>query len=332
MDIKFLDCTLRDGAYINDGKFGEETIKNIVEFLSLAKVDIIECGWLKNDSYDTNTSYFKNITEFKNKVYDKIKIENGTKLCLMLDYNRYDVQNIEKYIDVKKYIDFVRLTFPYDHVDEGLLQFERLKDKGYDISLQLTNTKMYVSDFTKAIEAKEKLVKSVNELKPICVCFADTFGSLYPEEIKKLAEYFDNKIDKTILLGMHTHNNMNLAFANILSFIEYFKSKNIDRGIVVDGSITGMGRGAGNAPSEVLSNYLNKTEGKSYDVNLILKLIDNYLLKDFEKKNYGYNPYLAVTGMCGSHISRYLKNTNMNLEDFKKMLEGLTIEERCKSI
>lgn len=64
MNIKFLDCTLRDGAYINDGKFGEETIKSIVSLLSSAKVDIIECGWLKNDSYDKDTSYFKNITEF----------------------------------------------------------------------------------------------------------------------------------------------------------------------------------------------------------------------------------------------------------------------------
>lgn len=332
MDIKFLDCTLRDGAYINDGKFGEETIKNIVSFLSIAKVDIVECGWLKNDSYDTNTSYYKNIMEFKTNVLDKIKIKNDTKLCLMMDYNRYDVDNIEKFVDVKNYIDIIRLTFPYNHVDEGLLQLKKLIDKGYNVSLQLTNSKMYVSDISKAIEAKEKLVKSINEMKPVCVCFADTFGSLYPNEIKKLAKYFDDNIEKSIYLGMHTHNNMNLAFANILSFIEYFKSINSNRTIVVDGSLTGMGRGAGNAPSEVLSNYLNKTEGKNYDVDIIFSLIDDYLLKDFNKKNYGYNPYLAVTGMCGSHISRYLKNSNMKLKDFKKMLEGLAIEERCKSL
>lgn len=332
MNIKFLDCTLRDGAYINEGKFGEETIKNIVEFLSLAKVDIIECGWLKDDSYDVDTSYYKNIMEFKTKILDKIKLKNNTTTCLMMDYNRYNVDNIEKYIDVKNYIDIIRLTFPYNHVDDGLLQLKRLKDKGYNVSLQLTNSKMYVSDVPKAIEAKEKLVKSINEMKPVCVCFADTFGSLYPDEIKKLAKYFDEQIDNSIYFGMHTHNNMNLAFANIISFIDYFKLINSNRTIIVDGSITGMGRGAGNAPSEVLVNYLNKTEGKSYDVNLILKLIDDYLLKDFEKKNYGYNPYLAVTGMCGSHISRYLKNSEMKLEEFKKMLEGLTIEERCKSL
>lgn len=312
--IEILDCTLRDGAYIVDGAFLDTTIKSVVSDLICAGIDIVECGWLKNDEYKSNTSYFHKINDVK-KVLDK------KRLSIMMDYNRYDVTNIE---ENDGFIDYVRVTFPYEHYKEGILQGKKLTEKGYKISFQLINSKNYVD------KIDDEFINSINNIKPSAISLADTFGSLYPDEVRKLAYDFNAKLDKDIKLGMHTHNNMNLAFANTIAFLDAMKDT--DRPIVVDGSLLGMGRGAGNTPTEVLANFLNKYFGKKYDIDKIYETIDKYISPLKEKHEWGYNSELSVGGITSSHINNisYLKEKGLKSAEIKKILDKLERKDRNK--
>lgn len=311
-NIEILDCTLRDGAYVVDGLFSDATIKSVVSNLISAGIDIVECGWLKNDEYKSNTSFFHKISDVK-KVLEK------TKLSIMIDYNRYDVANIE---DNDGFIDYIRITFPYEHYKEGIEQGKKLIAKGYKVSFQLINSKNYVD------KIDDDLVKRINDVKPSAISLADTFGSLYPNEVKKLALSFDDKLDKDIKLGMHTHNNMNLAFANTIAFLETMKD--IDREVVVDGSLYGMGRGAGNTPTEVLTNYLNKYFDKNYNIDKIYETIDKYISPLKEKHVWGYNSELSVGGITSSHINNvsYLKDKGLKSCEIKKVLDKLDTKDK----
>lgn len=312
--IEVLDCTLRDGAYVTNGNFSDTTIKNVVMNLSDAGIDIVECGWLKNDIHKIDTSYFHNITDVK-------KLLKNQNLSIMADYNRYDVSNLE---NNDGFLDYIRVTFPYEHYKEGIEQGKKIIDKGYKVSFQLVNSKNYVENID------DNFIKAINSVKPYAVSLADTFGSLFPDEIKKLAVSFNNKLDKDIKLGMHTHNNMNLAFANTISFIDALK--NGERTIVVDGSLLGMGRGAGNTPTEVLVNFLNKYFGKKYDVDKIYETIDKYISPLKEKYNWGYDSELSVGGITSSHINNisYLKEKGFNSSEIKKILDKLSKSEKNK--
>lgn len=325
-NIKLLDCTLRDGAYINDAKFGGKNIRLIIEGLESAGVDIIECGWLKNDEAKADSTYFHVPDDFLNYVQKKKK---NKIYSLMIDYNRYDVDNLDgKKLDA---IDLIRVTFPIDHAMEGYSIGEKIIEKGLDVSFQLVNAKTYADRSLSSKNFVERLCKEFNKLKPKCISLADTFGSMVPSEVVDLAKLFDTYLSKDIDLGMHTHNNMELAFANTISFLE--TAKDFERNIVVDGSLMGMGRGAGNTPTELLADYLNKYHKKKYNIDIILLLIDNFMVKYKKKYDWGYEPHLAVAGMMESHINNisYLREKyNINTYDLKQVLDKMNEVQKSR--
>lgn len=323
--IKLLDCTLRDGAYVNDSIFGNQTIEIIIEYLLKAGVEIIECGWLKNDESKADSTYFHVPEDLRKYVPKKSK---NKIYSLMIDYNRYDIKNLDN--EDLSAIDMIRVTFPMDHAFEGYELGEKIKEKGLDVSFQLVNAKTYADGSLSSKNFIERLCKEFNHLKPTCICFADTFGSMYPCEVDALSKLFDKYLFKDIALGMHTHDNMHLAFANTIAFMN--SAKDFERDIVVDGSLLGMGRGAGNTPTELLADYLNKFYKKKYNIDIILAIIDEYMLRFAKDYEWGYDPYLGVAGMMESHINNvaYLKEKyNISSLDLKRVLDKLDEVKRA---
>ena len=257
MRIKLLDCTLRDGGYINDWHFSNQQISAIIKSLLDASVDIIECGYLNDDKGKTaNSTLFDSV-----ETADKLSyIDNKpSSRVVMINYGDYKVDNLPP----KQYsqIDGIRLAFHKKNAQDAITQAEKIISLGYKLYFQPMITKNYSDlEFLSMIE-------KVNEIGIYSFYIVDSFGSMTLDEFQKYMILANSNLHPSILLGYHSHNNMQLAFSNAINMC----ISNIKREIIIDASIYGIGRGAGNLNTELITDYLNKAFSKQYNVLLLKK-------------------------------------------------------------
>lgn len=317
--LDLLDCTLRDGAYVVKSNFGSSSISGIISNLQNANIEIIECGWLKNDKYIEGTTFF-HLPSDLNKYISKKNM--NTYFVLMIDYNRYNCDFLPR--KEEGIIDAIRVVFSKNDIEEGFRVCEKIRSKGYDIYIQLANTIGYSEGELK------KVIRNINEFKPKCVSIVDTFGGMYPADLEKLVEYFDENLDIDIQLGFHSHNNLQLSFALSIQFIEIFINKK-DRKIVVDSTLCGMGRGAGNTCTELIVEYINRNYGFKYNIDMIMDTIDKYILYYIMRFQWGYSIAYAIAGMYGCHVNNvsYLSKTHrIKSRDMRAIFDALPQEKR----
>ena len=321
-NIKVLDCTLRDGGYVNNWNFGYNNIKRIISYLNKSDVDIIECGFIRdiNEKIEKGKDY-SNYDSFDSIVkYGKSLFKKDKRYCLMLLAETYPIENLE-YIN-QNYIDTIRLSFHKSDMRKGITMAKIIKEKGYNLFLQPTATMSYSDD--EIIE----LLKKCNEIKPESVAIVDTFGEMLSDNVVWLTKLFDKYLDKNITLSFHSHNNLQTAFGNAITFIENTSS---NRNIVIDSSVYGMGRGAGNLPTELILNYLNKYYEKNYNLLPILDITDNILQKIKENNYWGYSLeyYLSAIHHCHPKYGIYFSsNKTLTTSDIELLLDSISNDKR----
>ena len=318
--VELLDCTLRDGAYIVNGKFGESAIKGIITMLQNAGVDIIECGWLKNSEHELGTTYFHKPSDILRYLGGKSK---EVTYVVMIDWDRYDLNNLSYYDG--KTIDAIRVVFPYNKFKEGIEVGRKIKEKGYKVFFQAANTLAY-SD-----EDLKKLAIEINKVKPEGISVVDTFGAMYESDLEHILRVLNAEVDPAIKIGFHSHNNQQMAFANSMKFVDILNKT--DRNMIVDASLCGMGRGAGNATTELMVNFLNNKCQHNYDFDAVMDAIDIYMTGFQEKYSWGYSTAYCIAGMYCCHVNNiaYLQNHHRtNARDMRNIIEALQPDERKK--
>ena len=318
--IQLLDCTLRDGSYINGSRFGEGALKGIIRHLQDAKIDIIECGWLKDDPYKKGTAYY----HVPDDALPFLEEKNGNATYVaMIDYNRYNVDTLPIYDG--RTIDAIRVVFPKGKASEGAALAKPIREKGYRLYMQAANTLGY-SD-----RELLDLIDIVNEVKPEGISIVDTFGAMFPEDLERITSIFLNNLDDNIRIGFHSHNNMQLSFALSIQFIR--KMIEANRNCIVDSSLCGMGRGAGNTTTELLASFLNRACHGNYDMDAIMDAIDIYMVPIQEKFRWGYSTPFFISGLYCSHVNNIdylLQNHRTNARDMRSVIESLEPEDRLK--
>ena len=313
--IELLDCTLRDGGYVNNNQFGYENIKLLIKYLEQAKIDLIECGYLM----DTEEEYSKDKTEYRRmEELEKQKLipkEKEFQYTLMLLGEKYVIDRLP---DCKDPSYILRMSFHKKSLPKAMEYAKKITEKGYRLFLQPTVIMGYTED-----EIKEMIRLCNENLTLEGLAIVDTFGQMKPQDIIRLSKLFDQYLDPSIKLAFHSHNNLQMAFANAISFIENTSS---NRNIVIDSSIYGMGRGAGNLPTELIANYLNEKEGKNYSLTPLLEAADNVLEKIKKEHPWGYSLpyYLSAIYACHPSYILYLLN--------KKTLDNKDIHEIVQMI
>ncbi len=308
-----LDCTLRDGGYCNDWLFGHDNIVKIIQSLSDADVDIIECGFLTN-----RVKYNQDITKYERlNDLDALLKEtniNGRKrqYVVMVNYNEYDVADLPpKTKDI--FIDGIRLAFHKKDLRNALEQAKIISEKGYSLYLQPMLSLSYTDD-----EFLELIAES-NKRRPYAIYIVDSFGTMKRKDLARLFFLIDHNLDRQIYIGFHSHNNMQLAFANAQMLTDYHAMHDL----IVDCSIYGMGRGAGNLNTELFLDYLNENFGAHYDIKPLIKVIDR-VLDAFYKENYwGYSlpNYLSASHNAHPNYATFLADKNaLNVEDMDAIL------------
>ena len=318
--IKLLDCTLRDGAYIVDSKFGKAAIKGIIQKLQDADVEIIECGWLKDKEHIEGTTFYhvpddlgKYLTEKSEKcVY-----------TVMIDWDRYNLETLPA-CDGKT-VDAVRVVFPHGKHKEGIAVGKKIREKGYQVFYQAANTLAYTD------AELADLAEEVNNSGAAALSIVDTFGAMYQEDLNRILNVLHKRLDTDISLGFHSHNNQQLSFALSIQFMEYCREK--ERNAVVDSSLCGMGRGAGNATTELIVNYMNRRQFGNYDMDLIMDAIDTYMQYFQENYNWGYSTPYFIAGMYCCHVNNIaylINNHRTNARDMRNIIQALSEDERRK--
>lgn len=314
---KLLDCTLRDGAYLVDKEFGNATIHGIIDGLQQSKVDIIEIGFLQNEGMGDGKTVFFNSKDAKKFVPTDKK---GCLFTVLADYSRYSIDNLDKYDGTS--IDAVRACF-FKHERFDVLPFcRKIKEQGYMCFVQPVDILGY-SD-----EELIDLIKSINEIEPYCLSIVDTFGSMYIDDLERIFSLIHHNLVDDCYIGFHSHNNMQMSSALSQAFLNMAQSK---RNVIVDATISGMGRGAGNTPTELIAQYMVQKQGAFYNIDAILDLIDTYMNNIKSKCTWGYSAPYFVAGCYGAHVNNvtYLNEKNsIRSKDIRYILNKIGVEKR----
>ena len=314
---KILDCTLRDGAYLVDKKFGDNTIHGIISGLEDANIDIIEIGFLQDEGMGEGKTVYKNAGEAKKFIP---KEKGNTIFAALADYSRYSIENLEENDGTS--IDAVRACF-FKNERYDVIEFcKEVKRKGYKLFVQPVDILGYTD--SEIIE----LIENVNELEPYCFSIVDTFGSMYADDLQRVFSLIDHNLVYSSKIGFHSHNNMQMSNALSQEFLKISYGK---REVVVDTTISGMGRGAGNTPTELVAQYMVSKLGYNYDIDAILDVIDTYMDKIRTKCEWGYNTPYFIAGSYSAHVNNisYLtQKPTIRSKDIRYILNKIGSKER----
>ncbi len=314
---KILDCTLRDGAYLIDKNFGEETIKGIIENLVNARIDFIEIGFFQDEGFGKGKTVYRNSLDAKRFIPEDKK---KSKFTVLADYSRFSIENLDDHR--KDSIDAIRECFFKQERFDAINVCRQIKEKGYQVFVQPVDILGY-SD-KELIE----LIERINEVEPYCVSIVDTFGSMYQEDLYRVYEIINQHLIPTCKIGFHSHNNLQLSSSLSQEFLRISKNA---RNVIVDGTLNGMGRGAGNTPTELIAQYMISKMGYSYDIDFLLDAIDSYVNNIRKKCEWGYTTQYYIAGTFSAHVNNisYLcKKNSINSKDIRFILNKVSSDAR----
>ena len=303
-NIRVLDCTLRDGGRIIDCKFSDQEIKEISERLSDAKIDIIEVGFLRDSrkvDYRGNSTFFTDVDQIKQFVN---KDKKNTLYTAFIDYGMCDIDNIKSFDGTS--IDAIRFGFTkkdYDEEYDEVLRWAKvIKEKGYKLFIQGVNSLNY-SD----LELFE-LVDMINEIHPYSFGIVDTYGAMYIDDVDRIYSLIDHNLCSDICINFHSHNNYQLSFAFAQEVIKLSGTSN--RVIIIDGTLGGMGKVAGNLNTELIVEFLVRKKHYDYEFEDILDVFDDYIYKYTIDHKWGYSTSAMMAGIYKAHPNNVLYLTD----------------------
>ncbi len=292
-EIKVLDCTIRDGGLINNYHFTDDLVKATYRAACDSGVDVIELGkkLAESDEY-TREKYgrwnFCDDDDLK-RVIDAHDSEHRPLIAVMYDVGRADINALHP--RDQSPFDMVRVASYVADIDKGLDLCKRSKDQGY-----LTTINIMACSAVPHIDLVEAL-QQVNETKEVDYLYlVDSYGAFYSEQVSSFIKiYKEHAPDKE--LGFHAHNNQQLAFSNTQQAI-------IDGVNLLDATINGIGRGAGNCNLELLLNFLKNPK---FDVGPVYKAIQEHFVPLREEIEWGFNDIYGISGHLNQHPREAMK-------------------------
>lgn len=309
-DIKVFDCTIRDGGLVNNYHFSDEFVKAHYEMCVAAGIDYMEIG--KNVSPTVMSEEEYGCWNFcKEEDVRRIVGENNTdlKIAVMADVGRTIKEEIP--LKSESVIDMIRVATYIHQIPEALDLIKDFHEKGYE-------TTCNIMAISKSFDTElDEVLRQVSQSPVDVIYIADSFGSFYPEQINKLTEKYltvAKSVDKKV--GIHAHNNLQLAYANTLEAMIYGTS-------FLDVTVSGLGRGAGNCPMELLVGFLKNPK---YKLTPVLKFIEEYMVPLEKELDWGYSVPYMITGKLNEHPRPAMKARDEGDTQYVKFYNKL-IEE-----
>jgi 4-hydroxy 2-oxovalerate aldolase len=317
-EINLLDCTLRDGGYVNDWHFGEKAIYHIGKKIVLAGIEYFEIGFVRPCEYDKEYSLFNGNDSVKEMIAPK---NPSTHYVGMIDMGRpIPLEQLGK--RVPDGFDVFRVIFKKNKIEEAYRYISELVTLGYDVFAQAVGTDNYSdSEFI-------DLIEKFNELPIQAFYIVDSFGLMKKRDFLRLVQLADNNLREDIMLGYHSHNNMQQAMGNASAFTEL----NLRRNIILDACVFGMGRGAGNLNLELFAEYMNENFGKHYRIEPMLEIIDEYLNDIYREHFWGYSLPLYLSASNGCHPNYaidFAARGTLTVKSYHEILKSIPPEDKA---
>lgn len=307
-DIKIMDCTLRDGGLVNNFAFSDEFVKALYKTNIAAGVDYMEFG------YKASKDVFNEADFGKWKFCDEDAIrsivgenDSDLKISVMADVGRTNHKR-----DIlprsESVIDMVRTATYIHQIPSAIDIISDAHDKGYETTVNI----MAVSKVN--TEDLENGLELLAECPVDTIYLVDSFGAFYPEQIRRLTDKYLNVAAKSgKSIGIHAHNNQQLAFANTIESL-------VQGASMLDATICGMGRGAGNCFMESLLGFLKNPK---YNLVPLMDFVEKYMLEMKANYDWGFDiPYL-LTGVLNTHPSTAINFIKEKRTDYKKLQQEL---------
>jgi len=309
-NFNILDCTLRDGGYYTNWDFDKSIVKSYLECINDLPIKYIEVGYKGCYQSEYKGQYFF----LPNSTLKFISNCTTKDLAIMLDAKdvKVDGNFKQSMIEVKNYISLVRIATTPSKIEKSLEIASVLKDSGFEVALNVMNISSIYNEqlffsFLKDIESKIDYLYLV-----------DSYGSIFPEELKKII--LKLRKHTSVSLGFHSHNNIELSFSNTLAAIECGVE-------LIDSTVLGMGRGAGNLKTELILSYLKSQKNLEVDLNLLGRLVEIFQPLH-NKYRWGTNLAYIVAGLFSipqGNVMKMLEINRYSLAGVLKRLQKNTI-------
>ena len=317
--LRVLDVTLRDGGCVNNFNFGQQSMDRILDALEQSGVDFIELGYL-----DQNKGSEQGRTQYCNEqVISKYFLKRkkpGTVYVAMMDYGKFDVDKLQP-CDGSG-IDGIRVAFHKKDRHNVIAVGKTIMEKGHRFYVQPMITLRY-SD----AELLE-LIEDVNHELPNASGFyiVDSFGEMRQNDMNRIMNLVDHNLLPSMPLGFHSHNNLQLSYSNAVALLQF----PTNRDLMLDCSIMGMGKGAGNLNTELLLEHLNLYYGKHYRTDPLLSVIDSVINQIRAEYYWGYSIeyYLSSINHCTPSYAGHFYNKHMLPIDQVAELLGMIHEDK----
>lgn len=308
-DVRVLDATLRDGGLVNNFEFSDEFVKSLYQMNVKAGVDYMEMGYRASKQQFNPDEFGK----WKFSSDDDIRAivgDNDTdlKLAIMADVDRCDYKT--DIVDASESpLDMIRIA-TYLHQMPGAIDMIMDADKkGYETTCNI----MAVSNLQES--DLEVAIKELAQTPIKALYIVDSYGSLYPEQVQKITDFYLKYMEPAgKFVGIHAHNNQQCAFANTIGAIQHGAS-------FVDGTVCGMGRGAGNAALEQLIGFFRNPK---YRIEPVLDFIEKYMLEMKKTCTWGYDIPYMLTGLTYQHPRTAIAAVANNDTAYRKMYQMLS--------
>ncbi|MCI5555541.1 aldolase catalytic domain-containing protein [bacterium] len=311
-NVKLLDCTLRDGGYINDWRWGYSTARDLVDTLTRAGTDIVEVGFLRNvESYRPDVTVCNTIEELNRLLPDHT---GHTMYSGMAMRSNYDIAKLSPYDGTG--IEMIRITAHDYDIREGMDFAREVKARGYKLSINPINIMGY-SD-----QDLLWILDQVNRIMPYQFSIVDTFGSMRRRDLQRIVSLVDHNLAPEIRVGLHLHENMALSFCLAQEFLDL----HLNRDTTVDASLMGMGRIPGNLPIELVADYMNETLGTHYDIDELMDAIQDHIAPIKGEPAWGYTPAYFLSARYNLHrnyAEHYLGKGDLTNRDINHILAGI---------
>lgn len=319
--IALLDCTLRDGGIVIGFDYGLERMQWIKSILEQSGVEYIECGYIdERKGRPEGRTCFDDTSSIEKTLLTSGK-KPGVTYLAMIDYGTFDVNRLQPRTEAG--IDGIRLAFHKENWEASIEWGKKILEKGYDLFIQPMVSMRYSDD------EYRHLIGVVNrELKGAKGFYVvDSFGQMDNNALLHKLEIADEYLDASMSLGFHAHNNRQMAYSNALSFVDF----NARHNMMLDASIMGMGKGAGNLCTELIETTLLK-EGKTYNSHIIYDAISEYFAEQQKSTPWGYSLdyYLSSLYSCTpSYIKIFTADERVTTDVLIELLKNMPDEKRA---
>lgn len=329
--IQLLECTLRDGAlgledaWINDiahVSISANERKEMAEMVATTNADIVEIGSIEISDQDKRQFDIYQSIEKASLAIPSNKRSNQLYVAM---FKGPDTQLDDLPDRTDEMLDGVRVIIRYSELLKSLKFCEYLANKGFKVFIQPMATMRYSE------KEVELLIEYANRMKAYALYFVDSYGFMMPDDIIRFTKKYDEALDPEVRIGFHAHNNMNMAFANTIAFLNFKTNRNI----IVDSTASGMGQGAGNLQTEIITDYLNKKYEKNYNYEAVLAICD-YVERYNKNGLWGYSVMRLIPAVheVAYKYAVYLRKTYgltyVQIQKLLTILDTMPVEMRYR--